>query len=293
MPELPEVETIRRGLVAKIKGLKIDKVEVLLAKQFKGNPKEVEGATVVDVKRRGKVTIVELDNGKSLLIHLKMTGQLVFAPSSKIKDQRSKLILERPIPFGGGNELPAKSTHVIIHFMDGSRLFFNDSRQFGWFKIIKNSELRIADEIRRLGVEPFDKEFTVEYLQKILAKSNKAIKLILMDQEKIAGVGNIYANDALWEAGILPTRSAKSLKNQETEKLREAIIKVLNEGLKYGGSTGGDEAFINVEGQPGNYQHHFRVYQREGEKCLRNDGGIIKRITLSGRGTFYCPACQR
>jgi len=284
MPELPEVETIRRGLVAKIKGLKIAKVEVLLAKQFIGKPSEVEGATVKDVRRRGKINIIDLDNGKSLLIHLKLTGQLVFVEHG--------ITLGHPITFAG-TELPAKSTHIIFGFSDGSRLFYNDLRQFGWMKVVQSSKLKVQSDLEKLGPEPFSKEFTIEYLQKILAKSNKAIKLILMDQEKIAGVGNIYANDALWEAGILPAKPAKTIRYKDIKILREAIIKVLNDGLKYGGSTGGDEAFINVEGEPGNYQNHFRVYQREGEKCLRNDGGIIKRITVGGRGTFFCPRCQK
>ncbi len=300
MPELPEVETIRRGLAAKIKGLRIKKIEVLLAKQFQGRPGEIEGARVIDVRRKGKITIIDLDNGKSLLIHLKLSGQLIFVESSDIKSPGSKIILDRPIPFGGGNILPAKSTHIIFDFNDGSRpclpagrLFFNDVRQFGWIKIVKNNELEMTKELGKLGPEPFDKEFTDEYLKSLFSKTVKPIKLVLMDQEKIAGVGNIYANDALWEAKILPTRPAKSLKNEEIKKLKEAIIKVLEEGIKYGGSTGGDEAFINVEGNPGAYQRHFRVYQRDGENCLRNDNGIIKRINLGGRGTFYCPKCQR
>lgn len=154
-----------------------------------------------------------------------------------------------------------------------------------------------------LGPEPFDKEFTMDYLKQIFSKTAKPVKLVLMDQEKMAGIGNIYANEALWEAGIDPRTPAKKLlarrslgeggSNEEIKKLREGIIKVLGEGIKYGGSSAADEAYIKPNGEPGNYQQHFRVYQRDGEKCLRNDGGIIKRITLGGRGTFYCPVCQK
>ncbi len=293
MPELPEVETIRRGLAAKIKGLKIKKVEVLLAKQFQGKPSEVEGAKVVDVRRRGKINIIELNNGKSLLIHLKLTGQLVFAQSSNIKAPSSKIVLGHPIPFGGGNTLPAKSTHIIFNFSDGSRLFYNDVRQFGWIKVVPLGDLGNLSDLNKLGPEPFDKEFTSEYLQKIFSKTGKPVKLVLMDQEKMAGVGNIYANDALWEARIDPQIPAKQLDNLTIEQLRKAIVKVLEEGIRYGGSTGGDEAFVNVEGHPGAYQKHFRVYQRQGEKCLRNDGGVIERTALGGRGTFFCPKCQK
>ncbi len=285
MPELPEVETIRRGLVQKIKGLKIKKVEVLLPKQFQGKPSEVEGAKVLDVRRRGKINIIDLNNGKSLLIHLKLTGQLVYQQDGQ------KFVGGHPIPFAGGTTLPAKSTHIIFDFSDGSRLFYNDVRQFGWIKVL--GTLSDLGDLDKLGPEPFDKDFTTGYLQKIFAKTGKPVKLVLMDQEKIAGVGNIYANDALWEARIDPKKPAKTLSEKEIKGLREAVIKVLEEGIKYGGSTGGDEAFVNIEGHPGAYQKHFRVYQRQGEKCLRNDGGVIKRITLGGRGTFFCPACQR
>lgn len=297
MPELPEVETIRRGLVTKIKGLKIKKVEVLLPKQFQGKPSEVEGAKVLDIRRRGKINIIDLDNGMSLLIHLKLTGQLIFVEN---QHNTEHVTLNTPIPFGGGNTLPAKSTHIIFDFSDGSKLFYNDLRQFGWIKVL--GTLSNLGDLDKLGPEPLDfargkpfanKDFTVDYLQKIFAKTGKPVKLVLMEQEKIAGVGNIYANDALWEAGIMPTKSTKTLSEKEIKILREAIIKVLEEGIKYGGSTGEDEAYVNVEGNPGAYQKHFRVYQRKGEKCLRNDGGVIKRITLGGRGTFFCPACQR
>jgi formamidopyrimidine-DNA glycosylase len=283
MPELPEVEIIRRGLEKSIVGKKITAVEVLLAKQFQGKKEDVVGEKITGVERRGKILKISLSNGKNLLIHFKLTGQLVWVPKVG-----NGFTLGHPIPFAG-TSLPAKTTHVIFEIDDG-KLFFNDLRQFGWIKVV--DENYIAKETGKLGPEPFDKEFTVDYLKQILSKAGRPIKMILMDQEKIAGIGNIYANDALFEAGILPTRPAKSLKDEEIEKLRKATVKVLEEGIKYGGSSAADEAYIKPSGERGEYQKHFRVYQRAGQKCPRC-GGTVKRINLGGRGTFFCPNCQK
>lgn len=283
MPELPEVETIRRDLEKQLAGLELSRVDVLLPKIFQGDPKEVIGAKVKDVWRRAKILGIDFGNGRTLIFHLKLTGQLVFAP-----DNGDGVTLGHPIPFAG-TELPAKTTHVVFHF-DGHRLFFNDLRQFGWVKVIGSDQKgEIADE---LGVEPLSKEFTAELLAEIVSKTKRPIKIVLMDQKKIAGIGNIYANDALFEAGIDPKRSAKELTGEETKRLRDAIVKVLSEGLKYGGSSAADEAYIKPSGEPGGYQKRFRVYQREGEKCPRC-GGTIKRVNLGGRGTFFCPGCQK
>lgn len=274
MPELPEVETIKRSLQKSVVGKKITGIEVLLAKQFQGKKEDVVGEKITSIDRRGKILKISLSNGKNLLIHFKLSGQLLW--------------VGHPIPFAG-IELPAKTTHVIFD-INGGRLFFNDLRQFGWIKVV--DEAGVAKEIGKLGIEPFDKEFTADYLKQIFSKTAKPIKLILMEQEKIAGIGNIYANDALFEAGIMPTRQSKSLKDDEIDKLRKAIIKVLEEGLKYGGSSAADEAYIKPSGERGEYQKHFRVYQRDGQKCLKC-GTTIKRIKIGGRGTFYCPDCQK
>jgi len=291
MPELPEVETIKRTLQKAIVGKTIKNIEVRKAKIFQGRPQEVIGRKIEGIERRGKMLIIKLSGDKALVIHFKLTGQMVWAEeNSKFEIRNSKfVVLGHPIPFAG-TELPAKTTHVIFE-INGGKLFYNDLRQFGWIKVISNIKYQISNIVGELGAEPFDKEFTTEYLQQIFSRSSKPIKLVLMDQSKIAGVGNIYANEALFEAGILPTKPAKRLRNEEIEKLRGAIIKVLEEGIKYGGSSAKDEAYIKPTGEPGSYQQHFRVYQRAGEKC-RKCGAIIKRINLGGRGTFFCPNCQ-
>jgi formamidopyrimidine-DNA glycosylase len=283
MPELPEVETIKRSLQKSIVGKKITNVEVLLVKQFQGKKEDVIGTKITSIGRRGKILKISLSNGKNLLIHFKLTGQLVWVPK-----RGEKITVGRPIPFAG-SEFPAKTTHVIFD-IDGGKLFFNDLRQFGWIKVV-NAE-GMDKEVGKIGPEPFDKEFTVEYLTKIFSKTARPIKIILMEQEKIAGIGNIYANDSLFEAGIIPTKSAKNLNKEEIIKLRKAIIKVLEDGLKYGGSSAADEAYIKPSGEAGEYQKHFRVYQRDGQKCLKCKA-IIKRIKIGGRGTFYCPSCQK
>lgn len=273
MPELPEVETIKRSLAKVLPGKKIKNIEVRKPKIFQGDPKEAIGKTIRSIERRGKILIMSLGD-VSLLIHLKLTGQLIY----------------HLVPFAG-ETFPAKNTHVVFE-IDHGKLFYNDLRQFGWIKIVKSSKLKVQNEIERLGPEPFDKEFTVDYLQKIFLKTSKSIKLVLMDQEKIAGLGNIYANEALFEAGILPARPADSLRAEETKELREGILGVLEEGLKFGGASAADEAYVKPDGGPGSYQKHFRVYQREGKDCLRC-GHTILRINLAGRGTFFCPNCQK
>jgi formamidopyrimidine-DNA glycosylase len=287
MPELPEVETIRKSLQGAIVGKKIVGIEVRKAKIFRGETKGVIGKRIEAVERRGKVLIIRLTGKKALMVHFKLTGQMVWVPQAK--DQKLKTItLGHPVPFAG-SELPAKTTHVIIG-VDGGKLFYNDLRQFGWIKIVDNDELRMLND--ELGIEPFDKRFTNDYLKQVFSKTSKAIKLVLMDQTKIAGVGNIYANDALFVAGIRPDKPARELGDKDIKILRESIIKVLNDGLKFGGSSAKDEAYIKPTGEPGKYQEHFRVYQREGQKCLKC-GGLIKRVNLGGRGTFFCPRCQK
>ena len=281
MPELPEVETIKRYLQKAIVGKTIIGVEVLSEKQFPDNPKQVIGQKILAVDRRAKVLIMRLSNEKSLLAHLKLSGQLIWA-----KEAGKMAVLKNEIPFAG-KELPAKTTRVVISLNNG-KLFFNEMRKFGWIKILNQNQLDEA--LKKFGPEPFTKDFSVSYLKEIFQKTSKPIKLVLMDQEKIAGIGNIYANESLFKAKINPARPAKGLIVSEIQKLRQAILQVLRQGIKYGGAS--DVFNVKPDGSKGSYQEHFLVYGQKGKKCQRCQT-VIERITIDGRGTFFCPKCQR
>lgn len=283
MPELPEVETIKLGLQDKIVGLKIAGIEVRVAKIFQGEPKRIVGAKIKSLRRRAKILIFDLDNGQSLVSHLKMTGQLIYHRNG------SQATFGHPIPFAG-TTLPAKTTHVIINFSDGSVLYFNDMRKFGYIKVVETDKVNSLKVIQEFGPEPLTKDFTLEKFKEIIARKKMPIKLVLMDQTQIAGVGNIYANEALFLAGIHPQRRANELKSDEAEKLYEKLLFVLKEGIKYGGSS--ENAYVNAFGEKGTMQEHFRVYGRKSKNCPKC-GNEIKRISLGGRGTFFCSICQR
>lgn len=319
MPELPEVETIRKQLSEKIVGKKIEKIEVRLPKIFQGKTDDVVGAKILSVKRRAKVLIIELSNNRTMLVHFKLSGQMVYGKMTGGQDDSEqsksktvgvqedkeqsgdKIYYPQGIPFAG-NYLPGKTTHVIFYFNDGSRLFYNDLRQFGWIRTISNNQFPMTNDqltisndkfLEKLGPEPFTDEFSLEYFEGICRKWGRPIKILLMEQDKIAGVGNIYANEALFCAKIAPHKRARDLEENEIKALYDCILKVLEMGLKYGGSSGADEAFITPDGKRGAMQEHFNVYQRDGQLCSNNCGGTIRRMTLGGRGTFFCPACQR
>lgn len=262
MPELPEVETIRKGIIQKLKGKKIAKVDIRVPKLFIGNPRDIINAKIVDAKRVAKILEIVLDNGYSILIHLKLTGQLIYQ----------------------GQECPF--THLVYSFSDGTHLLFNDLRKFGWHRVIKSDEIASILGPDKFGPEPNSKEFTVEYLKKIFSKTAKPVKLVLMDQQKIGGLGNIYTNDALYWAGILPTRPAKSLRDGEIPKIKNAIEKVIALGLKYGGSS--ENTYVNIEGKKGKYMDVTAVYQ----KIKDPKNHPLKKIQLGGRGTFFCSKCQ-
>jgi formamidopyrimidine-DNA glycosylase len=279
MPELPEVETIRIQLEKALVGQRIESITSLHAKSLIGHPHLVVGQKVLAVKRFGKMIVIDVEGNCDIGIHLKMTGQLIYRKAD-----------------GGGhkaekNELPHKHTRVVIKLKSGDTVYFNDQRIFGWVRIMTQAEMKTLPFIKSLGPEPWD--ITDADFYKLIHKRQRPIKLVILDQEVISGVGNIYANDALWEAKVKPARRASTLTKADAARLRDAIVKVLREGIKYGGTTAGDDKYVNLEGQPGGYQKHVRVYDRKGETCLRNDGGVIIKVTLGGRGTYYCLVCQK
>lgn len=302
MPELPEVETIRRGLEKHLLGLKLIAIHIHLPKIFFGDVNHVIGEEVVAIRRFGKGLVVDLSNNYSLTIHVKMTGQLIFqdAKMQSFKDTKSHGNIYPPVNIHISDDktasLPNKYTHVIFEFRkqnaDGrtkeSTLFFNDIRQFGWIKIVPSDKLQETSFFNRLGKEPL-RDLTLEEFKNILAKSQAPIKQLLMDQQKIAGVGNIYANDALWDSKIHPLRPANSLSMKEGKVLFDSLEKVLTLGIAVGGASERD--YVNVLGEKGGYQHHFLVYKRTGKPCKRC-GTTIERIVVGGRGTFICPKCQ-
>lgn len=279
MPELPEVETIRRALHPNLVGKRITALMNLSPKQLRGNRSDILKATIVDTGRSGKVLHLKLDNDQCISVHLKMSGQLLYAPD------KNKATFTNQIPFAGSNHLPAKSTRIILEFNDGSALFFNDSRRFGWMQIA-------SEPATPTGPDVLSPSFSATYFLKRLSQTKKPIKAVLLDQAFLAGVGNIYANDALFTAGIHPTRLANELSDSEVRQLYQSVQDTIQAGIKHKGASGKDEVFISADGSPGEYQELFQVYQREGAPC-RSCNTPIKRMRQNGRSSFYCPECQR
>jgi len=284
VPELPEVETVRRGLEKYLVGHVIERVEVINPGPFQGDEKNVEGHKVIEARRSGKGLIIDLDNDFSLAIHIKLTGQLIY------RDEQTK---NEPLSPKAGS-LPGKFTHVIFHLDKGGLLYYNDQRKFGWIRVVATDEIMNISFFKSMGPEPFGlgigDELTLEKFQSILSKAGTKVKPLIMDQVKIGGIGNIYANDALWNAKIDPARPGKSLSDSESKELFDSIIKVMELSFAEGGAS--ELTFVNILGQEGNYQSHTLVYGKTGKPCPRNDGGVIRRIELGGRGTFYCDKCQ-
>lgn len=310
MPELPEVETIKLGLQRKIVGLTIKNVEIRSPKTFIGDHKKVVGQKVLNVWRRAKILGIDLDRNLTLLFHLKMTGQLVLVHSAKCKVQSRKRLSTKHYSlntFVGGHptpdmqyQMPNSHTRVIFSFSDGSHLYFNDQRRFGWVKIVQSEKCKVQSEevLGKLGPEPLEEGFTWQILKTNLLLSKKGrinhksqpVKVAIMDQEVVAGVGNIYASEACFNAKLDPRKKVKDLTDQEFKKLHQGIIKSLKEGIKHGGSTRAH--FVNAEGEKGYFLDYANVYGKEGEKC-RGCSGVVKKITLGGRGTYFCENCQK
>lgn len=281
MPELPEVETIRLQLEKYLRGHKIVSVEVRNKKVFQGDEEKTLGSGILGIRRFAKVVCIDLSNKYSILVHVKLTGQLIYRGS----DLPAAGSLSSRVVGGLGGP----HTLVVFNLDKGGKLYYNDVRRFGWLRVVKTSEVENESFIKELG--PDILTLTLENFQKILSKTSRNIKAVLMDQTKIGGIGNIYANDALWEAKISPRRMANGLQPDEQKELYDAILKVLKTGLKYRGAS--ELAFVTPDGGEGEYQNHTLVYGREGEMCSRCQKSKIGKFFLNGRGTYVCPLCQK
>lgn len=288
MPELPEVETVRRGLAELLPGRVFAAVRHDTDKSFPNTVADVNafliGASVSAVKRRAKILLIELNSNYSLVIHLKMTGQLVFVSSET--------------RFGAGHpsdslvgRLPDRSTRVELAFADGSTLFFNDQRKFGWVRLLPTAEVPNIDFMKKVGPEPLEASFTAEaFTERLLRRKNTSIKAALLDQTVVAGVGNIYADESLWGAKIHPATRVADVSSQQLSRLFTELQYVLNLSIQKGGSS--NHTYVDAEGKKGSYMSFARVFRREGQPCPRC-GATIEKLRVAGRGTHICPREQK
>lgn len=287
MPELPEVETVRRGLSELIIGKVLASATNDTPKSFPNAPADVSrflvGASVVSIRRRAKVLMIDLSTDYSLVVHLKMTGQLVFVG----KDTR----------FGAGHPndslvdaLPDKSTRVTLVFDDESQLFFNDQRKFGWVRLMPTVEIPSLPFMQKVGPEPLEDQFTAEaFADRFKRRGRTNIKAAILDQSVVAGVGNIYADESLWGAKINPKRLVETITPAEFNELYTDLRAVMNLSIDKGGSS--NRNYVNAEGKRGSYMDFARVFRREGLACPRC-GTTIEKLRVAGRGTHICPYCQ-
>jgi len=272
MPELPEVETVRRGLEKLILGKKISYIDIRYPKMIKTDlpefQKEMPGQVIQSIGRRGKYLLFYLSD-KVLISHLRMEGKYFYYP-----DQ----VPER------------KHAHVLIHFEDGGTLVYEDVRKFGTMELLASELLEAYFVSKKLGPEPTEQDFDLEIFRGALKKSKKPIKSHLLYQTLVTGLGNIYVDEVLWRAKVHPSRTSNSLSTQEARKVHDEIIKVLGEAVEKGGST--IRTYTNAFGDDGTMQEFHQVYDKTGQACSRC-GAIIEKIQLGGRGTHFCPKCQR
>ncbi|WP_460272880.1 bifunctional DNA-formamidopyrimidine glycosylase/DNA-(apurinic or apyrimidinic site) lyase [Celeribacter sp. ULVN23_4] len=283
MPELPEVETVRRGLEPSMTGVKIIKADVNrpdLRWPFPERMAErLTGATVLQLRRRSKYILADLDSAETLLIHLGMSGRMTVSG-----DPLGQFVHEHPAQ--------AKHDHVVFHMENGARVTFNDPRRFGAMDLMTTGSEETHPLLAKLGPEPLGNAFSEDHLINALKGKNTPIKSALLDQHVVAGLGNIYVCEVLFRAGIHPARKLSRISEQRIASLVPIIREVLLEAIAAGGSSLKD--FRQADGELGYFQHNFRVYGCEGESCVTQDcASKIKRITQSGRSSFFCPSCQR
>ncbi len=286
MPELPEVETIKNDLVPVLTRKRIVAWQVVKPRLVRGKRKDFDrylvGATIKSVNRRAKLLCLELSSGYTLLIHLKMTGQLVWR--SKI----GKLVVGGH-PIAGVAGVPNKHTYITLKISDGAHLYFNDVRQFGYWQLVSTEQL--SAHFKNIGVEPLSRLFTVDYLRSQLKRRRRAtIKAVVLNQSAIAGIGNIYADESLFIARILPSRRAGDVKLVEIKSLHQAIKNILTKSIRARGTS--FNSFVDGLGRTGTYWDKRLVYGRKGEPCPKC-GLLIQKTVVAGRGTHFCARCQK
>jgi formamidopyrimidine-DNA glycosylase len=297
MPELPEVETIRRQLEPAIAGRRIESVEVIDSRWTQPTPPErvaqaIAGRTVEAVERRGKYLILRLEGHRSLVIHLRMTGNLLVRPAAAEHPDETLDLMEAPRL--GGPRLyeshpEARFLRAVIRLDDGSSLLYTDARRFGHAVVLDGYALE-GYLGARLGIEPLSAELSAQSLYDLAQGRTAPLKSFLLDQSKVAGIGNIYADEALHRAELHPLTPAGSLKLEDAERLRAGIVGALEAGLRLGGASIDD--YRDARGERGTMQEEFLVHAREGKPCPRCETAI-ERIVLGGRSTYFCPGCQR
>jgi formamidopyrimidine-DNA glycosylase len=277
MPELPEVEVVRRDLEREIVGKRVKSVEVdgMRSVRRHHNRKQfisrLEGLKFTGVERRGKYILCRLEGGDVLVIHLGMSGQLLRTKTAR--------------------DAKAKHTHVIITFTQGGQLRFIDPRTFGEMFVTEVDSLARVSELSHLGIDPLENAMSWEQFGNLIAQRHAKLKALLMDQKFLAGIGNIYSDEILWGAGLRWDRMSDSLSAQEVRRLYRSMVETLQDAVKYRGSSLADQQYVDLYGKIGEYQLHHKVYARDGETCRRCRHAIV-RERFGGRSTFYCEACQ-
>ncbi len=278
MPELPEVETVRRGLQRGLAGRRVEHVEVGRERVVRRTSREalIDGltnTTILRADRRGKYLLMPLDSGDTMMIHLRMSGQVLLAAAHA----------QRP-----------PHTHVVLSLDDGMEMWFVDPRTFGEVVVFDPANAAVElPPVAQLGVDPIAEDFRREHLRKLVRSTSQALKPLLLDQTKVAGIGNIYADEVLHRARLRPDRPADTIDAAATWRLHAAIVDILSAAIEVGGSTLGDAQYVDVDGASGSFQNEHRVYSRTGERCSTCGRGWIRRTISGGRSTHYCPVCQR
>lgn len=300
MPELPEVETTTKGLRGTIVGLAVKDVWTDLAtldKRQKGNvanvnffkifKRKVVGKKILSVERRAKNILINISGNQTILVHLKMTGHLLYG---KYKLEKNKW---RPLENGPLNDSFNRFIHVVFTFSNGKHLAFSDARKFGKITLLETKTAHDTKHLNNIGPEPLDEKFKLENLkQRLNLCKNKKIKTALMDQSIVAGIGNIYSDEILWQAGVNPERKISKIKEKELSLIFKAIKKTLEKGIDFGGDSMSD--YRNIHGLPGKFQLHHEAYRRTGEKCRKTGcKGIIKRKVVNGRSAHFCSVHQK